>query len=506
MSTTAAIAEEPRPSLTRQASWLIFAKVVGFALSFAVPLLLVRALTRHDFGLYKQAFLIVSTAMTVLPLGFGMTAYYFLPREPERRGAVVAHVLLVYSVVGLLGAGALSLWPDLVGRAFGSEELANYSRLLGAVVFTWTLGSFLEIIPVARGDVRASTIFIVASQASKALFFVAAALSLGTVSGLLYAALAQGVVQVGVLLVYLQSAVPGYWRAFDWKFLRHQSSYAVPLGVSALLLRFQLDLPHYFVAHHFGSSVYALYAVGVLNLPLIGLLRESVGSVMLPRVSQLESQQNSRLILELVARASRKLALVYFPVYAFLMVAGREFIAVLFTRQYLDSWPIFAIYLTLLPPGVLVLDPITRAFASQRHFVLKLRIGILLATAAILWLGTAALGPIGVVLMVVGLQLVAIVVSAWKLWTVIGATASDLPLFGGLVRIALVAGLAALACFATKQVILPAGPAPVLASCALAYCVAYVALLLGSGALAADEWALLRRLTPLRSQRPQGSW
>jgi hypothetical protein len=61
---------------------------------------------------------------------------------------------------------------------------------------------------------------------------------------------------------------------------------------------------------------------------------------MLPRVSLLEAQQNPRSILELLARVSRKLALVYLPVYVALMVVGRDFIVFLFTRQYLDSWPI----------------------------------------------------------------------------------------------------------------------------------------------------------------------
>src|SRR5438874_11348767 len=90
----------PAPSLTAQAFWLLVAKTAGFALTIALPLILVRTLSQGEFGLYKQAFLIVATAMTVLPLGFGMTAYYFLPREEERQEAVVLHVLLFHAAVG----------------------------------------------------------------------------------------------------------------------------------------------------------------------------------------------------------------------------------------------------------------------------------------------------------------------------------------------------------------------------------------------------------------------
>jgi len=493
---------EVRPSLTHQAAWLLVAKVAGFALTFALPLVLVRTLNRHDFGLYKQAFLLVGTAVTILPLGFGMTACYFLPREPERRGSVVLHVLMVHTILGLTAALVLTLWPGMLASAFGSAELAAYSRVLGMVVLTWTIASFLEIIPVARGDVRSSVYFVVGSQASKTLFFILAAMGVGSVGSLIYAALAQGIAQTAVLLWYLRTAFPGYRRSFDWTFLREQGAYAVPLGLSALLLRFQLDLPHYFIAHYFSASMYAIYAVGVTNVPLIGLLRESVGAVMLPRVSELEGRQQSGPIIELLARAANKLALVYFPIYAFLMVAGREFIAVLFTPQYLDSWPIFAVYLTLLPLGVLMFDPITRAYAAQRYFVLALRIGTLTATGLILWWGTPELGPLGVVTLVVALQIFATVASAWKLGRVMGIGRRELRLIGGLRKTALAAALSAAACAIARQMI-DAPPLGILLVSAIVYFFTYAACVLAMDILTADEWALIRTFLPARP--PAGS-
>ena len=48
-----------RPSLTVQTAWLLAAKTIGFAVSFAVPLLMVRVLSQNDFGLYKQVFLLM---------------------------------------------------------------------------------------------------------------------------------------------------------------------------------------------------------------------------------------------------------------------------------------------------------------------------------------------------------------------------------------------------------------------------------------------------------------
>src|SRR4029453_15073243 len=96
------------------------AKTMSFTLSIALPLLLVRRLTQEDLGLYKQAFFVVTTAMNVLPLGFGMSAFYFPPREGTRQGAVVANILVFILTTGLAAALVLFLWPGLIAWLFGT--------------------------------------------------------------------------------------------------------------------------------------------------------------------------------------------------------------------------------------------------------------------------------------------------------------------------------------------------------------------------------------------------
>ena len=244
------------------------------------------------------------------------------------------------------------------------------------MVLLWTMGSFLELITVAVQDVRASTAFIVLAQFSKTALLMGAAAIFGTVRALVIAALLQGVVQIAVMVLYLRRRFPRFWRAFDWPLLRRQGAYALPLGLSSIVIQLQDTLHHLFVSHAFGPAGYAIYSVGVTQLPLVGILRESAGAVMLPRINQLESENGRREILDLVARAARKLALVYFPLSAFLLVVGREVVVFLFTRQYEASWPIFAIAVMVLPMNAIVLDPVTRAH-SERFFFLRLRLVVL---------------------------------------------------------------------------------------------------------------------------------
>jgi O-antigen/teichoic acid export membrane protein len=476
------------PSLTTQAIWLMVAKTIGFVLAIALPLLLVRRLSQSDLGLYKQAFFVVTTAMNALPLGFGLSAFYFLPREPERQRAVIANIVAFYAVSGICLAALLLIWPGVLARLFNSAELTGLARPIALVVVLWTVGSLLELVTVALQDVRASTSFIVLMQMSKTALLVAAATTIGTVGSLLAAALLQGVVQIAAMTIYLQRRFPGFWHAVDWGLLRRQAAYAVPIGLSSLVIQLQDSLHHLFVSNAYGPVGYAIYSVGVFQLPLVGILRESAGAVMLPRINQLESQNKRLEILQLVAGAARKLALVYFPLCAFLLVAGREVVILLFTRQYVESWPIFAISILVLPLNAIVLDPVTRAH-SQRFFFLRLRLAILAALTLLLWTSARELGLVGIIAAVVAAPILIWIVGVVRMVRLLEVGPSELRLFGHVGWIAAsTAGAAAAAALArASQAHRPEWL--IVGVAAVAFAAVYAAGLRATGVIAGSEIA-----------------
>ena len=341
-------------SLTSRASWLTFAKTVGFTFSVVLPLLVARRMDPEQVGVYKQVFLIVGTSMNLLPLAFHMSAYYFFPREHDRQRETVLNILLVLTLVGSLACCALFLYPQILTALFYKPELLQYSRLIGITILLWIVGAFLESVPIANDEIRLATAFIISTQATRAIVFVTAAAVYGTVRSLIYAAIIQGAIQTAVLIWYLASRFPGFWHTFDWAMLHRQLSYAVPLGAAAVLYAMQTDLHNYFVSNRFTPALFAVYSFGTLQIPLMALIQEATNTVLIAKVSFLQQQNETREIIFLTARAARKLAAVYFPVYALLIVVGPEFIRFLFTNRYAASWPIFAVNLTMLPASILL--------------------------------------------------------------------------------------------------------------------------------------------------------
>ncbi len=412
-------------SLTRQSALILFAKIAGFALSFLLPLLTVRYLTQEKVGVYRQVFLVVMNAVAILPLGFSMSAYYYLNREPENRPSAILNILLFNFCAG--GAAFLTLFffPQLLGNLFQNAELTALAPLVGGVVWLWIFSTFLETVALANQETGAAMLFIIAAQFTKTALMAGAVVLFATVEAFLYAAILQGVLQTIVLIFYLASRFPKFWRAFDPKFFRRQLVYALPFGLAGLLFTVQTDVHNYFVSYRFGAAAFAVYAYGCFELPLVGMLYESIGAVMIPRMSQLQAAGKKREMLVTTVGAMEKLALVYFPLFVFLTVAADEFITTLFTKSYAASAPIFRLYLLLLPFYCLIIDPIGRAFAEVGGFLLKLRAALFLALVAALYFGIQHFDLRGIVLIVITFVLVEKFVSSAKILQILDVRRAD---------------------------------------------------------------------------------
>jgi O-antigen/teichoic acid export membrane protein len=357
---------------------------------------------------------------------------------------------------------------------FYRPELLQYSRLIGVTILLWIVGAFLESVPIANDEIRLATVFIISTQATRAIVFVTAAVLYGTVRSLIYAAIIHGAIQTAVLLWYLESRFPGFWHTFDWAMLRRQLSYAVPLGAAAVLYTMQTDLHNYFVSNRFAPALFAVYSFGTLQIPLMGLIQEATNAVLITKVSVLQQQNENREIIFLTARAARKLAAIYFPVYALLLVVGPEFIRFLFTNRYAASWPIFAVNLTMLPASILLLDPIFRAHSAERFFLLRLRIGIILVQAVILFLWTSRLGLVGVISVVVATNITERLITSIYFGRLLGFARKDWVLARDIGKVALASLAAALAAAVLRFFLAGALPFVILAACGTLFAIVYL--------------------------------
>ncbi|HEX8163316.1 MAG TPA: oligosaccharide flippase family protein [Pyrinomonadaceae bacterium] len=498
---------QDRSSLTAHATWMLLAKTLGYVFSFALPLLLVRRLNQEEFGLYKQVFLIVGSAVLILPFGFHMSAYYYLPREGERKGLIVFNILLFYLLVIGAACAAILLRPSLLSAILGGQELTAYAPLVALIVLTWGCSSFLETVAVANQEIRLATIFIVTSNLTKTAFMIGAVVVFGSFRALLYASILQGALQLITLLIYLRRRFGRFWRGFDRSLLRAQLSYALPLGVAATILRFQIDLDNFFVSKQLGAAALAVYSIGCFNIPLFFLISDAIGSVMIPRVSSLQKAGARREIVELLARMIRKLSAIALPFYALLLVVGPQFIVVLFTTKYIASWPIFAINLAQIPLSVITsaYDPVLRAYAEQRYFLLRARVVLVALLAVALWFGTRRFGMIGAVSIVVAASVVERVIISLRVGRLLGVTRRDWALLKDVGKLLVASAFAACVTLLARKLAADLNAFILLGLCGVVFSICYLLALLILGVLTPQEQTIIKRWVALARRYLSGT-
>jgi len=441
------------PRLAVQAFWLTASKFVAAALNIALPILLVRLMPQTEYGIFKQAFLFVSTTTSVATFGVGMSAYYFMPRHPERGGQIALNILVYNFVAGWIPLFAVALYPQVLHFLFRSDALVPFAVLLGFLVLTTLTSSLVQQIPIAMQDVRYSTIFIVGTQFLRVILFGAAALWFRTVEALLVAALLNQVASIVVLFWYLDVRFPRFWMHFDWQFFKEQLAYALPYGAVGMLWVIQKDLDNYFVSHSLGPKDFAIYAVGWVDVPLLTLALESVVSVMIVRISSLQKEDRKEDIRHVTAAATNQLAAIQFPMFAMLFVAGHDLIVLLYTRTYEASANIFLVSLVLLLLGVFLLDPIIRAYKEVRNFLLVVRIGIFIALFCTLGPAIRHFGMIGAAVSTVAWQVIERILIAWCAVRVVEAKAHDIRLYADLFKVTGVTIVAGLLAYAVRNLI-----------------------------------------------------
>jgi O-antigen/teichoic acid export membrane protein len=487
-------------SPTKGVLWLMAAKTAAFVLSLAVPLLIVRQLTVREFGIYKQLFLFLDTAMIILSLGFSASAFYFFPREPAKKAGIVGNILVFHILMGALGGMLVVVFPALPATVLNSHELAAFAPVIGIAIVLLVGSSFVETLVIANGEIRLAALVTPTMQLLRSGVLVAAAILWGSIHALAYAALAYGFMQYGIMVSYVRSRFSRASHHVGWDLMRAQIAYALPLAyANAFLMWLQTSAHNYFVSNRYGAAAYAVYAVGCFQLPIVGIALDSVGSVVIQRISDLRSRNETRKIVHLAAQTVRTLAAVMLPLYFLLLVVGQDLITILFTERYRASWPIFAVNLTLIPLSIAapVCDAVFRAYPERLSILLKTRTALLAPLLGGLWIATHRLGLVGPIAVVVAVTLAERVAIAIAVGGILGMSWRDLGLFRGMAKLAVAGGVAGVGAILAREILLKNrvgdGPVALLVISAGIFAVVFVGAALLLRVLAPEEQETIGR-------------
>ncbi|MEX0902957.1 MAG: oligosaccharide flippase family protein [Pseudohongiellaceae bacterium] len=486
------MSNKPVEAIFRPALILMSGRAIGFIAAFGIPIILVRTFSQEEFGTYKQLFLVFSTLFGIAQAGMAESLYYFLPTDSRKSGRYVFNSLVVLGGLGLISAVALWVLRNQVATLLNNPGLTEYLPYIGIYLLFMLMSVLLEILMTIRKQHLAASATYALTDLFRALLLVTPALVFGQIEWLLIGAAGFAIGRFGVMSIYVGHNFKGELQS-DGSRLRRHLGYALPFGLAAAIGQLQLNYHMYAVSYYFDAAVFAIYAVGCLQLPITDFLMTSTCNVMMVNMGEKIRSNDKDAVAAIWLDAVRKLALILFPIVVSLLIVANELIILLYTIDYAESVPIFMVWTVNMLFAALLTDGGLRVFAATRFLILQniVRLGIIVIFIRFF---LDRFGLIGAVYVTLFATVVTKFLALGRLKSLMQvSTAQLLPwkALAGVVAVSVAAALPALLIKMTLQV----SVAPLLVVTGLVYCLSYYFLLLICGPMSGEEKQSLVQMT-----------
>jgi O-antigen/teichoic acid export membrane protein len=218
--------------------------------------ILARALSPTDFGVYAAALAFITYAEVVNDLGVAQ-ALVILPRDRRRNDAAL---IVSFGVSGLLVTVAMLTAP-MVARFFDQPEIASILRVLSLSLLLRAWGQVPDAILMR--DLRFKDRFRANAWRAviQGLVWIVLAIAGLGVWSLVYGYLAGYAVNSLIMWRFVEYR-PGrsFWRV-RWSTVQHLLSYAAPLVGSMMLLALINDIDYLIVGRKLGTTALGYYTV-----------------------------------------------------------------------------------------------------------------------------------------------------------------------------------------------------------------------------------------------------
>src|SRR5262249_49683925 len=178
---------------------------------------------------------------------------------------------------------------------------------------------------------------------------------------------------------------------WNGRLLRTQLAYALPFGAALAMSVPQHSFHQWVISARFDPALFAIYAVGCFQLPIVDLLYTPTSEVLMVHVGELERSGRLSEVARAFRDAAARLAYVFIPTCAFLLATAPAFIEALFGNRFLPSVPLFRVSTLAVLFGCFPLDGLLRArgdtAAIFRSYVVKAVATVPLVLLFVHWFG-----------------------------------------------------------------------------------------------------------------------
>ena len=409
-------------SLTEKTGVVVFARIITTVVDLALAIAVVRLLSKTDFAIMGYILMIHEVARNVAVLGFPDSVFYFFERitNTARRGFAVQTITILMlsgAVAGLAILGFnffipdfLSQWPEESVRAL--QQFLPLMALVSVLeIPTWPTTNILLASDRQKGAAwyeLSTSILAFCALVLPLAFGYGLELAIWSLVGYSVIRFVGSLVLLGIILPKDARLADRHVDAIQTKEsdsqgnyplesripLMDQARFALPLGLSSLVGRFNKYIDKFIVSIFLVNTAYAEYSVAANEVPIIKVIPLAVGSVLISRYVQFNLQSKKDELLALWHKGIEKVSLLVLPMTILFTLLAPELITFLFETEgvsYANAVLPFQLYNLIVLIRVTHYGSILQAFGDTKgvfYFSINLLIAnILLSVPLTIYFG-----------------------------------------------------------------------------------------------------------------------
>lgn len=395
----------------------VLAKSSEAILLMLSSIVMVRTLSKAEYGTFLQIMLIANTVILFTLFGLPQSIYYFFHKTRNQRVFVLRNVTISIAI-GLFAAFLIFILRSYLVKWFNNPMLAEFIWVAPLLILLRAPSQLREPFLVSHEHLLMNSALVLLGNT---LFYVpvifAALLSVSLARLLQVMVMSAGLellVYVGAIVWMLshihtkrnpkiQSATPKH----DVSVLE-QLHYAFPIGASSYISIIGRQLDQYIVSVFFTPIDFAVYSRGALRIPFISSWQFTINDIMMPQYVKAYAENDIPRFLQIFQECVTKVAKINFAVFALFFAVASSLITFLYTDEYAGAAPIFRTYLLMLLFNITLYATVPRA-SGKTSSVMTATIFALATNIMLSLMLVILIGPVGAAIATV----VSGIASAW---------------------------------------------------------------------------------------------
>jgi O-antigen/teichoic acid export membrane protein len=329
-------------------SSLIAGKIIALLLTFAMPLFLTRYLSKTDYGLFSQFYLVINFIAVFFSIRFQSNLYYFYPIAASwDRKSLVFLTFLFLTVFSFVAVGFTSI-PFIRKELIGDSQLLSLYPFIIIGIILVVPSYLIEPLYVIRKDYLTSILYPPCEVLIRLCLVIGLVMLKPGLRSICTGIICAAAISYIFVIIYSfkeLSLKDINWKIIDFSIIKKQLLFVLPFGIAMSLDTLAERFDRVICIRYLTPSDFAIYSIAFFGIPGIMQIYDSFTKVQVIEMTIRYQEKKIDKISEIFKSLAAKAFSFSAPLLMVVFLYSKKIILLLFTSKYLDSVPFFRVYL-----------------------------------------------------------------------------------------------------------------------------------------------------------------